>query len=122
MGRYECPSNTGVPMSAWQRVLAYLAAMAVAGVLVVMSAGPAQAAGLVHCNDESSAQSRTHPDIYVGIPFYSEPWWVGRGTYRCELRQGDRGNGVRRLQMSMNWCYGKGLVEDGIFGPRTRSA
>lgn len=40
----------------------------------------------------------------------------------CVLRQGDIGPEVRTLQRSLNTCYGSGLREDGVFGPRTRRA
>jgi peptidoglycan hydrolase-like protein with peptidoglycan-binding domain len=38
------------------------------------------------------------------------------------LRQGQRGAGVLALQRGLNLAAGKGLVEDGDYGPATASA
>jgi peptidoglycan hydrolase-like protein with peptidoglycan-binding domain len=40
----------------------------------------------------------------------------------CVLRGARTGEAVRTLQVSLNSCYRAKLVEDGIFGPRTRRA
>ncbi|KAF4409018.1 MULTISPECIES: peptidoglycan-binding protein [Streptomyces] len=40
----------------------------------------------------------------------------------CELRRGHRSPGVLALQVSLNQCYGQGILEDGDFGPVTERA
>jgi peptidoglycan hydrolase-like protein with peptidoglycan-binding domain len=98
-----------------------VAALVVGVAVALVPTGPAQAA-TPHCNAQTNIQSRVHPDIYVFAPFWFDPPRDYTGTFNCLLSQGDRGDGVLRLQMSMNWCYGKHLTEDGDFGPLTRSA
>jgi hypothetical protein len=40
----------------------------------------------------------------------------------CELRQGNSGDGVYKLQDALNRCYGHNLAVDGAYGPATRAA
>ncbi len=49
---------------------------------------------------------------------------VGYGTYNsnCLLGYGATGGGVSTLQFTLNNCYNKGLVVDGIFGLHTKTA
>ena len=44
------------------------------------------------------------------------------GSSTCLLYQGLSNKGVKQLQWTLNECFGENLVEDGIFGPLTRSA
>ncbi|MEV6323800.1 peptidoglycan-binding domain-containing protein [Nocardia sp. NPDC051787] len=50
------------------------------------------------------------------------PYNKAEGSYSCTLRQGDRGDGVVKLQNNLNRCYSADLAPDGIFGEKTRSA
>lgn len=43
-------------------------------------------------------------------------------SWHCQLSYGDRGEGVRTLQWTLNKCYNAGLTIDQIFGPKTREA
>ncbi len=49
---------------------------------------------------------------------------IGDSTHRtnCELGFGNTGWGVYALQETLNYCYGRRLALDGIFGPRTQAA
>ncbi len=40
----------------------------------------------------------------------------------CILERGVTSNGVKTLQITLNQCYGKGLVVDGVFGNGTYNA
>lgn len=44
------------------------------------------------------------------------------GSIGCYLGRGNAGTGVWTLQVTLNNCYGAGLVADGIFGPKTEYA
>ncbi|WP_298572701.1 peptidoglycan-binding domain-containing protein [Streptomyces luteogriseus] len=40
----------------------------------------------------------------------------------CYMNQGAEGDAVKALQKNLNWCYGRNLDVDGIFGKDTREA
>jgi Putative peptidoglycan binding domain len=44
---------------------------------------------------------------------------IGNGLVGCG---GTNCMSIRTLQVSLNWCYGAGIREDGFWGPETRSA
>jgi peptidoglycan hydrolase-like protein with peptidoglycan-binding domain len=64
------------------------------------------------CNWVFDVQEAFVPGTY---PTLSDP-------YRCNLRRGDTGDGVRQLQNSMDICYHENLATDGVFGPLTEAA
>lgn len=50
------------------------------------------------------------------------PFYTGTNTVNCNMVVGCASEAVRKLQHSMNLCYGENLSEDGSFGAATRSA
>jgi hypothetical protein len=114
-------SIRGILMSITRRLGALVCAAVVGVGLAVVAVSPAEAA-LRTCNSETNAQSRRDPSLYVFTPFWFDSSVNWTGSFKCQLKQGNTGNGVRRLQQSLNWCYGYHLTEDGIFGPNTRNA
>lgn len=44
------------------------------------------------------------------------------GSVNCVMGQGAQSTAVFQLQVSLNYCYGNNLGQDGIFGPLTRAA
>jgi peptidoglycan hydrolase-like protein with peptidoglycan-binding domain len=73
-----------------------------------------------HCMTQTRAQTRSDPTTYVFVPSSPPTDWFG--PFECELSKNDSGYGVKRLQMSLNRCYGMRVDEDGRFGPLTQRA
>ncbi|MCU1421103.1 MAG: secreted peptidoglycan binding protein [Microbacteriaceae bacterium] len=106
-----------------RRKIAIALSSAGAGLLLAgVLAGPALAAPLgsataqVHCNGQTLHNKKSNANEFTGIPSYNT------SNYACTLQQGDSSDGVWRLQVTMNSCYGKTLATDGAFGPATNTA
>jgi peptidoglycan hydrolase-like protein with peptidoglycan-binding domain len=90
------------------------AAVALSGAgLGLVTATPASAyAG--YCNgwvDDEISNSGYH----AKLPAYN-------GNVDCQMYKGASNRGVKALQITLNKCYGRNLVEDGIFGDNTKTA
>lgn len=71
-------------------------------------------AAYTHCNDNYAI--RTLGPGYAEVPVDST------ASANCILEEGNSSIAVTDLQISLNVCYGKGLAEDGVFGPATYNA
>lgn len=89
--------------------LAATAAAVASGAVVGLAPQAAQAA-LPTCDTY-----RVWDDAYV--PDYSPT-----GSVDCELFQGAHGDGVKQLQITLNYCCSEHLDTDGDYGPLTREA
>lgn len=72
----------------------------------------------------STATATTTPftrggTAYAQIPIYDLGSTL---SYDCILETGNSNNGVGKLQVDLNACYGKGLAVDGVFGSGTYNA
>jgi peptidoglycan hydrolase-like protein with peptidoglycan-binding domain len=68
----------------------------------------------------------SHPEAR----YASNGWWAilpglrtrtSQPSFACYLKQGDRGEGVYRLQMQLRDCYKAGLAIDGYYGTQTKA-
>lgn len=80
------------------------------GLFAVLPANPASATPT--CNNAG-----VYRNAY--LPLYKSN---STTTVDCNLVRGTYGIAVWQLQVTMNVCYGKGLVEDGDFGGNTERA
>lgn len=90
------------------KIAATVAVVAAGGILPMVTASPAAAAT---------------PQCVLSL-YYQNNYVPGSSNLSpsCVMGYGAQGNAVRTLQTSLNRCYGKGLVVDGIFGTKTRDA
>ncbi len=64
-------------------------------------------------------------DHYEGVPAGTGTAWLPsspKTSTGCYLRYPDKNTGVYALQVSLNQCYGKSLLEDGYLGRVTETA
>ncbi len=111
---------TVISMPIRSRILApVVAAVLMAPLMALASSPPASAAGYPWCNDTIV---QYHGHWRMTIPYRRSA--LG-STLNCRLdaRSGSTSSkdwpGVRRLQRTLNQCYGASLVVDGRFGPLT---
>jgi peptidoglycan hydrolase-like protein with peptidoglycan-binding domain len=102
-------------VSITSRTLSILAAAALGVAGAALPASPSHAASPT-CNTASPTPSASAVPLWATFG----PTW--ETSWNCQLRQGNTGQGVSALQENLNRCYGAGLVVDGNFGSRTRSA
>jgi peptidoglycan hydrolase-like protein with peptidoglycan-binding domain len=106
-----------------RRILAVLAAIGCAACVSIVSAGPAAAAGYPTCNttvawvtENTSTWSRYEA---LQVPFRTG---TGGTNVACNLKVGNSGSAVTGLQRALNKCYGRSLVVDGKYGTNTKNA
>jgi hypothetical protein len=100
------------------RIVAAVVAVVAGTALVVLGPSSASAA-LPTCNHWSDFT--VDPGSFekkVPIPTTQG----GSFNANCALRYGDNTWGVFALQRALNKCHGAGLVEDAVYGERTRNA
>ncbi|MDC2959282.1 peptidoglycan-binding protein [Streptomyces gilvifuscus] len=81
--------------------------------------------GLAIAPEKVSDPSTTTCDLYEGVPAGTGTAWLPNNSQTgtsCYLRNPNKSSGVYALQVSLNQCYGKNLLEDGYFGPVTERA
>lgn len=95
--------------------IASVAAIIIGVTGVGVAFAPAASAAYTVCN--SKATSYDAYGHYIIAPGVN-----GRFGVTCYMAIGDTGAGVEVLQRTLNKCYGKSLVPDGIFGTLTKNA
>lgn len=112
-------SESGEEMNRVHRLA--LAAMVAGSGVFLTPAMPASAASYPTCNGWGVKGSRSVAGEWARVPIYwgsSDP----QDTWDCVMGVGAQSDAVGQLQRTLNRCYSAGLVVDGIFGNRTRSA
>jgi peptidoglycan hydrolase-like protein with peptidoglycan-binding domain len=89
--------------------------------IAVAAATVLAASGLVPLATASPAAAA--PQCTLAL-YYDNNYVPGNDNLspNCQMGQGAVSNAVGMLQASLNQCYRKGLREDNVFGPRTRTA
>ncbi|WP_256977811.1 peptidoglycan-binding domain-containing protein [Microbacterium sp. Yaish 1] len=93
-----------------------------------LAAAPASAyadSGAGGASPTASARAASYCYSYENITPGNGAWYKiprAGNTYNCILESGNNSVAVTVLQQTLNRCYGRGIAEDGAFGPATYNA